>query len=174
MQGQRLYDVEVLRVISMIGIVGGHCFSFYEHMSDSCRASIYEAYGALIGINPLLTYFSLPVFTAIAGYLLGMRGLFDQSGFSYGTYVIKKVRRLYLPAVLFSLAFAFLFRREMIMRGGGIPPLCPRGRTPVVFVHVVCAVLSLLSLGEAYQWSQPVTLSCSVHRCEFGVLLLAA
>lgn len=109
---RRFYDIEFIRLIAMIGIVGGHCFSFYQNLPEPYSGSISESYGVYKALNPLLTYYSLPIFTAIAGYLLGIRGVYDSSSFEYGKYIIRKIKRLYIPAVCFSLIYTLFFHTE--------------------------------------------------------------
>lgn len=114
MQQLRRFDIEILRIISMLGIIAGHCFSFYDALDSTLRQFVFQGFGICKGVNPILIYFSLPIFTSIAGYLIGMQGLFFNPEFDYKRYVKKKIKRLYLPAIVFSLMYALFFNRSII------------------------------------------------------------
>ena len=95
MKRERRYDIELLRILAMLSIVMGHCFAIYGvwetplSLDRSPESFVYR------GVNPLLIYWALPIFTAISGYLVGYRGVFTSSSFNYKAFVWKKAKRLY-------------------------------------------------------------------------------
>lgn len=113
MKSERRYDIEFLRILAMLSIVMGHCFAIYGSwetslkLEDSTESLVYR------GVHPFLIYWALPIFTAISGYLIGYRGVFTSSSFNYKAFIWKKTKRLYFPAVFFSLLYALLFHREV-------------------------------------------------------------
>lgn len=113
MKSERRYDIELLRILAMLSIVMGHCFAIYGvwktplSLDRATESFVYQ------GVNPLLIYWALPIFTAISGYLIGYRGVFTSSSFNYKAFVWKKTKRLYFPAVFFSLLYTLLFHREV-------------------------------------------------------------
>lgn len=143
LEKKRFYDIEFIRLIAMIGIVGGHCFSFYQHLPEPYSGYISESYGVYKALNPLLTYYSLPIFTAIAGYLLGIRGVFDTSSFEYSKFIIKKIKRLYIPAICFSLIYTFLFHTESFGNPGKILLLFVQGAGHLWFLFMLFGLYCL-------------------------------
>lgn len=112
MENNKRYDIEALRILAMLCIVMGHCFAIYGvwvtdlNLENASESSIYQA------INPLLIYYALPIFTSISGYLLGYKSIFSSPSFDYFSFIRKKVKRLYIPALFFSIVYALLFHKE--------------------------------------------------------------
>ena len=106
---KKRYDIEVIRIIAMFCIVMGHCFAIYGtwqtplNESLSSEAHLYQA------VNPLLIYYALPIFISISGYLIGYKKTFNSPSFNFASFVWKKTKRLYIPAVFFSIMYRILF-----------------------------------------------------------------
>lgn len=113
MKSERRYDIELLRILAMLSIVMGHCFAIYGVWKTSLSLELSSEYRLYCGVNPILIYWALPIFTAISGYLIGYRGVFASNSFNYKAFVWRKAKRLYFPAVFFSLLYALLFHREV-------------------------------------------------------------
>ena len=113
MKRERRYDIELLRIFAMLSIVMGHCFAIYGVWETSLSLDRSTESFVYRGVNPLLIYWALPIFTAISGYLIGYRGVFTSGSFNYKAFIWKKAKRLYFPAVFFSLLYALLFHREV-------------------------------------------------------------
>lgn len=113
MKSERRYDIELLRILAMLSIVMGHCFAIYGVWETSLSLELSSEYRLYCGVNPILIYWALPIFTAISGYLIGYRGVFASNSFNYKAFVWRKAKRLYFPAVFFSLLYALLFHREV-------------------------------------------------------------
>lgn len=97
----------------MLSIVMGHCFAIYGVWETPLNLEQSTEHIIYYSVNPILIYWALPIFTAISGYLIGYRGVFTSSSFNYKAFVWKKAKRLYFPAVFFSLLYALLFHREV-------------------------------------------------------------
>ena len=113
MKRERRYDIELLRILAMLSIVMGHCFAIYGVWTTPLSLERSPEYSLYCGVNPILIYWALPIFTAISGYLIGYRGVFASNSFNYKAFIWKKTKRLYFPAVFFSLLYALLFHREV-------------------------------------------------------------
>ena len=113
MKSERRHDIELLRILAMLSIVMGHCFAIYGVWETSLSLELSYEYRLYCGVNPILIYWALPIFTAISGYLIGYRGVFASNSFNYKVFVCRKAKRLYFPAVFFSLLYALLFHREV-------------------------------------------------------------
>lgn len=97
----------------MLSIVMGHCFAIYGVWETPLSLERSTEHILYYSVNPILIYWALPIFTAISGYLIGYRGSFTSSSFNYRAFIWKKTKRLYFPAVFFSLLYALLFHREV-------------------------------------------------------------
>lgn len=106
-------DIELLRVFAMSSIILGHCFAFYGHWETPLKEIVSNTHFLFRGINPFFIYWALPLFVGISGYLIGYRQIYTKTTFCYKRFMIKKVKRLYLPAVLFSFFYIILFYRSI-------------------------------------------------------------
>lgn len=152
------YDIEALRVIAMLCIVSGHCFAVYGVWSTGLQVDNISEVNLYRAVNPLLIYFALPVFTAISGYLIGYRGTFSTPSFSYSSFFLRKVKRLYVPALFFSLLYALLFQKEVFSGFDTSVKLLIEGQGHLWFLYMLFLLYVLsfpiyLMLRRGSKWS---------------------
>lgn len=151
----------------MLCIVTGHCFAVYGvwstglQVDNTSEGSLYRA------VNPLLIYFALPVFTAISGYLVSYRRSFSMPSFSYSSFFWKKVKRLYLPALFFSLLYAVLFQRDVFWDYSTSVKLFIDGQGHLWFLYMLFLlyVLSFPIYLIFRRWSKWICVGVSLSVC---------
>lgn len=168
-------DIEALRLLSMLCIVMGHCFAIYGVWQTPLVSSISSEAYLYRAVNPLLTYYALPVFTAISGYLIGYRNVFESSSFSYTLFIWKKIKRLYFPAISFSLIYAALFHKETFSDPIFFLRLLVDGQGHLWFLYMLFSLYALsYGIYRASQWVPnwifvSASLSISIVACFFDL-----
>ena len=163
MVSNKRYDIEALRILAMLCIVMGHCFAIYGvwvtdlNLENASESSIYHA------INPLLIYYALPIFTSISGYLLGYKSIFSSPSFDYFSFIRKKVKRLYIPALFFSIVYALLFHKETFSDISLLAKLLIQGQGHLWFIYM---------LFTLYILSYPAYLLCHKINRRFYFFIL--
>lgn len=137
MGNNKRYDIEALRILAMLCIVMGHCFAIYGVWVTDLNLEITRESSVYKAINPLLIYYALPIFTSISGYLLGYRSIFSSPSFDYFSFVRKKVKRLYIPALFFSIVYALLFHKETFSDFSLFAELLIQGQGHLWFLYML-------------------------------------
>lgn len=136
--GNLLSEVVIIRPILILSIVIGHSFAIY---SGSWSIPEYiDSIDWYKYINPLFINFQLPAFVFISGYLFeAKRHKVFEEGF-----VLKKFRRLMIPALIFSIIYYFLFKFDKNNE-----------------ISLVQSLIRILS-GEGHLWFLPMLFWCFV------------
>ena len=101
-----LADVVIMRIGLIFLLIGTHTFAPYsgswKALSNSSGISIYAH------LSSFTHYISMPSLIFISGYLFGHSWV-RIKGQSFRVFVVKKIKRLIVPSIIFSLFYYFLF-----------------------------------------------------------------
>ena len=137
MKTSLLPEVIIIRPILILSIVIGHSFAIY---SGSWSIPEYiDSIDWYKYINPLFINFQLPAFVFISGYLYEAK---KYKVFEAG-FVLKKFKRLMIPALIFSILYYFLFNFDKSE------------------ISLVSSLIGILS-GEGHLWFLPMLFWCFV------------
>ena len=104
---KQLQDVMIMRPIVIILLVFMHSFTMYTGGAWPLPKGIHNV-GAYNWLTQLTFSFMLETFVFISGYLLCFQ-IQNRGEYSYAKFLSKKVKRLLIPSIIFSLAYYLLF-----------------------------------------------------------------
>lgn len=103
-QGVFLAEISYYRPILILCILIGHCFAIYSGAWE--RPNNIEYIEVYKYVNPVFISFQLAAFAFVSGYLAALH-----SDTIHGKkFLLKKFKRLYLPSLIFSFVYYFLFK----------------------------------------------------------------
>ncbi|WP_455088386.1 acyltransferase family protein [Porphyromonas endodontalis] len=174
---KKRHDIEVIRIIAMFCIVMGHCFAIYGAWQTPLNAKFSSEAHLYQAVNPLLIYYALPIFISISGYLIGYKKTFDSPSFNFTSFVWKKTKRLYIPAVFFSIAYRILFHREAFLDQSSYIRLLIDGEGHLWFLYVLFSLYVLSypiyrisqNLTKGASFIIPISVVVSILSCFFDL-----
>lgn len=108
----RLNDIDMMRCIVVFMLIVMHCMTMYTGNNPSW--TLPEGICPIFGYSMIQKYtyaFLLEAFTFMSGFVY-CYGIAKKGKQTIIAIVIAKIKRLIVPSVVFSIAFAFLFRRD--------------------------------------------------------------
>lgn len=101
-----LADVVIMRIGLIFLLLGTHSFAPYsgswEALPDMVNGSLYNH------ISPFTHFISMPALIFISGYLFGHTWHRTKQQ-TFHNFIIKKVKRLIIPSIVFSIFYYYLF-----------------------------------------------------------------
>ena len=109
-----LNDVMIMRPIVIFLLIVTHSFTMYTGGSWALPDSIHKVW-AYNEITHFAFSFMLETFVFISGYLFGMQ---QQKQISFKVFLKKKLQRLIVPSIVFSIVYIACFNCEEFQSGG--------------------------------------------------------
>ena len=107
---KRLHEIDIIRTIAILLVVVTHCFAIYigewKHPVSS-----FENVFVYTKFIKLLSAFRMPAIVLVAGYVYSY--MEQKRTENLKDLIIKKFHRLIIPSIIFSIAYVFLFYKDM-------------------------------------------------------------
>ena len=110
-----LYEVSIIRPLIIFLLVVMHSFTMYDGgwpLPEGIHAV--PAYAWLVN---LISGFRIETIALIAGYVFAYQSIDLNRYYKFGGFVIKKIKRLIIPSLVFSLCYYFLFMQDVYKLG---------------------------------------------------------
>lgn len=102
-------DIAIMRPILIMSIVLGHAFTIYTR-SNSWPLPLGCSDNVLLSwINPTFISFALQAFVFVSGYLFAHK---SQTEYDRVSFLASKLKRIYLPSIVFSVLYVLVFTPE--------------------------------------------------------------
>lgn len=105
-----LYEVSIIRPLVIFLLVVMHSFTMYDGgwpLPEGIRSV--PAYAWLVNF---ISGFRIETIALIAGYVFAYQSIDLNRHSEFGEFAIKKIKRLIIPCLLFSVCYYFLFQRD--------------------------------------------------------------
>ena len=109
-----LNDVMIMRPIVIFLLIVTHSFTMYTGGSWALPDGIHKVW-AYNEITHIAFSFMLETFVFISGYLFGMQ---QKKQISFKVFLKKKLQRLIVPSIMFSIVYIACFNCEEFQSGG--------------------------------------------------------
>lgn len=101
-------DIALMRPIMIISIVIGHAFTIYTNSNSWPLPVGCDQINFLSWVNPVFISVALQAFVFISGYLFAYK-LVNNPSIDTITFITGKFKRIYIPSILFSIFYVFMF-----------------------------------------------------------------